>query len=350
MSLLRPKLPRLALVAMTLILMGALVAAPSVSGAKNAVKQFTATISPTDATGGVAGSWTVTVTNCGGSGFPDPRCTLASTIGLGSIRIFVPTEFRPIGTPVPNLPNWTASYNSATGNINANVTSGSNKLQPGQSVDITFSATPTTCPSAGDRQFTAAAWGSTTISGSDPFTIQGAQPFVTLAGSESCLESGDSIMDPETGQTETITGDFTGHVLVRFGGEEGPDCSNDEIFGALGDQWQQFHLPAQVVITPGDDFHPGSGPKVSTSEFDQSIFGGDSSWYLICYASPTAFVTRGGGDSVPQSIDGTEFQVGILASCVDAPTPCVSEQFLTLTTPHQVVISVRIPPNDPYKR
>jgi hypothetical protein len=68
MSLLRPKLPRLALAAMTLILMGALVAAPSVSGAKNAVKQFTASIDPTSAIGGVAGPpFTLTVTNCGAS-------------------------------------------------------------------------------------------------------------------------------------------------------------------------------------------------------------------------------------------------------------------------------------------
>ena len=357
MSLLRPKLPRLALAAMTLILMGALVAAPNVSGAKQAVKQFTAAISPPDATGGVAGSWTVTVTNCAGSGFPDPRCTLASTIGLGSIRIFVPTEFRPIGTPVPNLPNWTASYNSATGNINANVTSGSNKLQPGQSVDITFSATPTTCPTAGDKEFTTAAWGSTTISGSDPFAIQGAQPFVTLTGSESCLESGDSITDPETHQTETITGDFTGHVLVTFGGDL--DCSFDPTFG---DQWSQYHLPTQVNIIPGADFHAGTDPKISTSEFDQSIFGGDSSWYLICYAvphdtaHPNPFETKGGGTAT--EIDGN--WVGILETCNLAPAPCVSEQFLTTgpgsdpslwdPTQDKVHISVEMPPGDPYKR
>jgi hypothetical protein len=352
MSPLKPKLPRrgrLALVAASLLVIGALVAAPGVSGAKQAVKQFTASISPTNATGGVAGSWTLTIKNCGTP--VSPPCTAASTIAIGQVRTTVPTEFRPVSitsVTATSPRNWTASYDSDTGRILAQAVTGNDKLASGEIASITFSATPTSC-ATGSKQFTTTALGS--LPGSpdgELFSIVGSQPSVNLGGCG--LESGDSITDPVTGQTETITGNFTGHVLVRFGGEEGPDCGDDVIFGALGDQWQQYHLPTQVVITPGDDFVPGSGPKVSTSEFDQSILGGDSSWYLICYASPTAFVTRGGGDSVPQTIDGTEFQVGILASCVDAPTPCVSEQFLTLTTPHQVVISVRIPPNDPYKR
>src|SRR6185436_6347733 len=144
MSVLRPLLSRrgrLVFVATALLLVGALVAAPGVSGAKAAVKQFTATISPTTATGGVripSPGVTVIVTNCGGPELP-PRCTVSSTIGLGAIRITVPTEFRPIGTPVPSSLNWTASYDPATGNINANVTAGSNKLQPGESVQFTFS-------------------------------------------------------------------------------------------------------------------------------------------------------------------------------------------------------------------
>jgi hypothetical protein len=346
--------------------MAALVAAPSVSGAAppNAVKQFTATISPTTATAGVpvpSPGVRVTITNCGGTGFPDPRCTLASTIGLGSIRIFVPDEFRPIGTPVPSSSNWTASYNSATGNIIANVKAGSNKLQPGQSVDITFSATPTTCPTAGDKQFTSAAWGSTNVSGSDPFAIQGAQPVITLAANESCVTSGGTVTGPG-GQTETITGDFQGHVSVTFGGETGPNCGGEE-FGALGDQWQVYHLPTQVTITPASDFVAGNDPKISTSEFPLPAGGGDSSWFLICYAVPqaghTAFETRGGGVATDdQTIGGIPQFVGILASCADAPTPCVSEQFLT-TGPggppwspgaNKVHISVRMDPGDPYKR
>jgi hypothetical protein len=355
MSVLRPLLSRrgrLAFAATALLLIVALLAVPSVGGAAAAVKQFVASISPAGATGGVAGSWTETITNCGGLEALPEDCTRASTIGLGAVRISVPTEFQPITSVAAMTPGgtiWPASYNLTTRTIDVIAPGGSSKLEPGQSLLITFSATPAACD-PGAKTFTTGAWGSVSLPGSNPFTLQGDPPTVTVAEEEGCLESGESITDPGTGQTETITGDFTGHVLVRFGGEEGPDCSDDVIFGALGDQWQQYHLPTQVVITPGDDFVPGSSPKVSRSEFDQSI-GVDSSWYLICYASPTAFVTRGGGDSVPQTIDGTEFQVGILASCVDAPTPCVSEQFLTLTgDPHRVVISVRIPPNDPYKR
>lgn len=350
MSLLRPKLPRLAFVAMSLILMGALVAAPTVSGARQAVKQFTATITPTEATGGVAiDALTVTVTNCGGTGTPDPRCTLSSTIGLGSIRIAVPTEFRPIGSPVASSPNWSVSYDSATGNINANVTSGSNKLQPGQSVQITFSATPEICAS-GTKTFTTSAWGSTTVSGTDPFVIQSPQPTVTVAANGACVTSGGTVTGPN-GQTETITGDFQGHVSVTFGGDD-VNCSFDEQFGS---QWSQFNLPTQVGIVPAADFVAGSDPKISTSRFPTE--GADSSLYLICFASETTFTTRGGTAPHVVNIGGTDFFVGILPNCYDPisgdtrPEPCVSEQFLDVSTsPDQIVISVRMPPGDPYKR
>jgi hypothetical protein len=365
MSVLRPLLSRrgrLVFVATSLLLIAALVAAPGVSGARQAVKQFTATISPTDATGGVAGSWTMTVTNCGGTGTPDPKCTLASTIGLGSIRIAVPTEFRPIGSQVASSPNWIVSYDSATGSINANVTAGSNKLQPGQSVDITFSATPEICAS-GIKTFMTSAWGSTTVSGTDPFVIQSPQPTVTVAANGSCVTSGGTVTGPN-GQTETIDGDFQGHVNVTFGGDIGPDCGGAD-FGALGDQWQVYHLPTQVTITPASDFEEGTEDKISTSEFPLPSGGGDSSWFLICYAVPKdadhpAFETRGDGTAIEQSIGGIPHWVGILASCADAPTPCVSEQFLTTGQPNpsppwspsanKVHIAVRMDPGDPYKR
>ncbi len=360
MSLLRPKLPRLAFVAMALILMGALVAAPTVSGAKNAVKQFIASIAPAGATGGVAGSWTETVTNCGGPELP-ARCTLSSTIGLGAIRVAVPIEFRPVTLTSVSSPNWTVTYDSATGNINATANSGSFKLEPGGSLSFTFSATPEPC-AVGTKTFTTAAWGSTVVSGTDPFAIQGdpAQPFVTVAANGGCVTSGGTVTGPN-GQTETITGDFQGHVSVIFGGDTGPDCGGVE-FGALGDQWQVYHLPTQVTITPASDFHPGTQDKISTSEFPLPSGGGDSSWFLICFAVPqaghTAFETRGGGTALQQTIGGVPHFVGILASCADAPTPCVSEQFLT-TGPdappwspgaNKVHISVRMDPGDPYKR
>jgi hypothetical protein len=368
MSVLRPLLSRrgrLALLATALLLMTALVAAPSVSGAAPArVKQFLATIDPTTGTPGVLGTWTEEVTNCGVPVVTP--CTAASTIGLGAIRIAVPAEFRPVTlvsvVTSPIVRNWTASYAPATGNIIATAVSG-DKLQPGDSVSIKFSATPTTttCP---PTPFTTAAWGSTSVPGSDSFQIVSAQPAVSVAApGEACLESGDSVTDPATGQTETISGDFTGHVNVTFGGDTGPDCGGAE-FGALGDQWQQYHLPTQVTITPADDFHAGSQDKISTSEFDQDIFGGDSSWYLICFAvpidgaHPTAFATRGGGTAISQPIGGVPHWVGILASCVDAPTPCVSEQFLTTgpggppwsPSANKVHIAIRMKPGDPYKR
>lgn len=361
MSALRPLLSRrgrLALLATALLLMTALVAAPSVSGAKPAsVKQFIASLS-----GGDGGSLTMTVTNCGGGSPLEPPCTASSTIALGSVRIGVPTGFQPVsGSAVsaisPDGRTWTASF--VAGNINANAVGGNDKLQPGETVFITwhFDASATTC--AASATFPTAAWGSIAISGSDPFELKGPPPTLN------CVGSGGSVTDPVTGQTETIAGNFTGHVLITFGGV-GPDCSSEAGFGALGAQWEVYHLPSPVSITPAGDFHVGTPPqdKISTSEFDQDIFGGDSSWYLICFAVPqeghTAFQTRGGGTAVPQTVGGVPSFVGILASCVDAPTPCVSEQFLTTgpgsnpslwdPTQNRVHIAIRMQPGDPHKR
>jgi hypothetical protein len=337
MSVLRPLLSRrgrLALLATALLLVAALVAAPSVSGAKPAsVKQFTAALS-----GGAANSLTMAVTNCGGSAPLEPPCTASSTIDLGSVRIALP-DFQPtseVSAVSPDGRTWTASF--VSGNIDAHAVGGNDKLHPGETVMITwqFDASATTCDTG--NTFTTRAWGSVAISGSDPFTLVGPPP--TL----SCVPSGVTVTGPN-GQTETVSG-FGGTVIVTFGGDL--DCSDEE----FGSQWSQFHLPTQVNITPGPGFTP-AGPKISTSRFPTE--GDDSSSYLICFAVPTAghdaFDTRGGGTATEQN----GFFVGILPNCYDPVTeevrsePCVSEQFLDLAT-NEIVISVRMLPGDPHKR
>ena len=365
MSVLRPMLSRrgrLVFVASALLLIAALVATPSVSSAA-AVKQFTATITPDTATGGVAGTWTEHIRNCGTP--VDPPCTASSTIAIGQVRITVPAEFRSdpfsFSADASNDNNWTASYNPGTGVIVAQAVTGNDKLNSGEFVDIEIGATPECI--AGSKQFTTTAVGGLPNGpNNQTFAIVGSQPSVTIAGCQ--LASGGSATDPVTGQTETIEGNFQGHVNVTFGGDVGPDCSS-AAFGALGDQWEVYHLPTQVTITPASDFIAGSQDKISTSEFPLvTPPGGDSSWYLICFAvpideaHPTAFATRGGGTAINQSIGGVAHWVGILASCVDAPTPCVSEQFLTTgpgappwsTGANKVHIAIRMDPGDPFKR
>jgi hypothetical protein len=357
MSLLRPKLPRLALAAMTLILMGALVAAPSVSGARNAVKQFTATIAPTTATGGVADTWTEHIKNCGTP--VEAPCTASSTIAIGQVRITVPPEFRSepdfsVGVTASSGNNWTlVSYTSATGVIVAEAVTGNDKLASGESVDIAIDAIPECI--AGSKPFpTTAVGGLPNGPNNQPFDLVplgSPPPSVTITGCQ--LASGGTATDPVTGQTETIEGDFTGHVNVTFGGDL--DCGFDEEFGS---QWSQFHLPTQVNDIPADDFVAGPNPKRLISTFPAE--GDDSSLYLICYAvpkadHPIAFKTRGGGDATTRTVDGAESWVGILPNCYDPisgdtrPEPCVSEQFLDLIT-NRIVISVRVPPLDPHRK
>jgi hypothetical protein len=336
MSVLRPLLStrgRLVFVATALLLVGALLAAPSVSGARPAsVKQFVASLS-----GGPAGPFTVTVTNCGGPMPLPDDCTASSTIALGAVQIAVPIgqPATSVSTIGPSGTTWNGGYNAGTKTIDLTAPGGTNKLNPGQSLVVTFNLT-TTSTCVGTAEFTTKAWGSNSISGSDPFEIKSSQPEIAC---------GETVNGPN-GQTETITGDFEGTLIVTFGGDL--DCSFDPTFG---DQWFDFHLPNQVNITPGPGFQPGNDPKISTSRFPAGA--ADSSSYLICWASPTTFTTRGGGAAqVPPG--GTNF-VGILPNCYDPisgltrPEPCVSEQFLDLIT-NQIVISVRMPPADPFKR
>jgi hypothetical protein len=317
--------------------MTALVAAPSVSGARPAsVKQFVASLS-----GGAAGPLTVTITNCGGPVPLPDDCTASSTIALGAVQIAVPSQPTSFSARTPSGTIWNATYNDVTKTIDVIAPGGSNKLNPGQSLLVTFNV-PTTCDGT-TKVFTTKAWGSNSISGTDPFEIKSSQPSLT------CAVSGT--------QTETITGDFQGTLTITFGGNL--DCSFDPTFGT---QWSDFHLPNQVNITPNPDFVAGDDPKISTSRFPRSIDMDDSSSYLICYGVPMAdhgtFVTRGGVNATAKDLDGdgtNDTWVGILPNCYDPvsgltrPEPCVSEQFLDLVT-NEIVISVRMPPGDPFKK
>jgi hypothetical protein len=354
MSVLRPLLSRrgrLVFVATALLLIGALLAAPSVSGAKAAVKQYLSKISPTAVSGNTTGnSFTVTITDCGGTPLESP-CTASSTIQLGSAQILVPTRFSNVtfvSASSPNGRNWTGSWDGTY--VQAWAVTGADKLNAGDKVDITFTADVSGCET-GSFEFTTRAWGSTPTHTGETFNpLQ--QPSVQVNGCS--LASGESIEDPVTHQTETISG-FGGHVNVTFGGDL--SCLFDPTFGA---QWDLYHLPTQVNITPGDDFVAGT-PKISTSTFPAT--GADSSLYLICYGVPKAdpdpaanrFKTRGGGDAETKTVNGVESWVGILPNCYNPltgqtrPEPCVSEQFLNVAT-NKIVISVRMPPGDPFKR
>jgi hypothetical protein len=314
---------RVSLLATFMLLLAMVIAAPGVSSARAAVKQFVATISPTTATGGVAGQWTETVTNCGGIPLVPP-CTAASTIAIGTIHIAVPPEFQSI-TSVRTVsnPDWTVSYDSGTGTIKANAIMGTNKLQPGQSLQIAFSATPTCVP--GEKPFTTSAWGSNSAPGTDSFSIApgGSQPAVTIDGCQ--LAAGGSVTDPETGQTETVSGNFAGFLIVTFGGNLA--CNEDP-------QWVAgYHLPSQVNITLGPGFE-ANGPKFSTSTFDG---GGDSSFYRICYSTDPGATT--GTILLPCYPGGGEAMI---------PPPCVDRQYRDFTT-NKIIITIKIPPTDPAK-
>jgi hypothetical protein len=315
----RARLPLL----MTFVVLMAMVLAAPGANARNAVKQFKASVAPNTALGQTSGSWTETIQNCGSAS--TAPCTASSTIGLGTIQIAVPAEFQPITSVTASSPtgqttrNWTASYNAGT--INAFANGGTDKLQPGESILITFSATPSTC--TGTKTFTTSAWGSTPTPGSDPFSIQTAQPTITISGCG--VTDGGTVTGPG-GQTETVGGGFGGHVIVTFGGNV--TCNDDP-------QWAAgYHLPTQVNITPADDYVAGSGPKISTSTFSAT---GDSSFFRICYSTNPDATT---GFILPPCYPGGQ-------AALNDP-PCVDKQYRDFTT-NKIVITVLVPGADPAK-
>ena len=320
MSGMRDKLSRrgaLSALATFALVTAIVVAVPGISSARAAVKQFIASVNPTTASGNTAGSWTETVTNCGGPTLP-AKCTAPSTIGLGTIQIAVPTEFRPItsvSTSSPNGRNWTASYVSSTGTINASAVTGADKLQPGEVVNITFGATPLTCVSS-TKTFTTAAWGSTSLPGTDPFVIQTSQPTVTITGCS--LAPGHDATGPNG---TNVTNDSNVTVGISFGGTLTCDSA----------QWAAHQLPDEVNITPPAD--PGTDPKYFTFRFDDSG-AADSSFYLICYSTSDS----GSGTILPLCYPGG-------GQPLNNP-PCVDQQYRDITT-SAVTIRIKTPPEDP---
>jgi hypothetical protein len=346
---------RLPLVMTFVVLMAMVFAAPGALAARNAVKQFKASIDQKTALGQTVGTWTETIQNCGPASSAPCDGSHPSTINMGTFQIVVPAEFRPVtlAASTPTFPegqptrHWTVSYSAGT--INGFANGGTDKLQPGESIMITFSATPSTCTGP-QNPFTIAAWGSTPAPGTDPFTNQSLPSEYSPTISGCGVTSGGTVTGPN-GQTETVGGGFTGHVIVTFGGNL--DCSGDPNFGS---QWFLYHLPSQVTITPGTDYGapPNDAPKIDTSKFP-AVSGVDSSWYLICYSvphdtqHPNPFATKGGGTAT--DVGGN--WVGILPSCLEsAAPPCVSEQYkgLPTSTDHDmIVITDRVPGGDPAK-
>jgi hypothetical protein len=334
---------RVSFAASILLLTGALIAVPQLSNAaSNAVKQFKASIAPPT---GAEQPWMETVTNCGPTSASP--CNASSTIAIGTIQIAIPSQLQPatqVSAATPSgqtLRNWDASYVSSTGTINAFAHTGSDKLQPGESLVITFSA-PSSC--SGSITFTTRAWGSNSLPGTNSFAITGSQPTVA------CVGPG----QPATGPNgTTITGgDFTGTVIVTFGG--GLDCSSFP----NGPQWSSYHLPDQVNVDGSGATPTSPIGKTFTFTFPATS-GVDSSWYLLCYASTTQWT----GYQGTQTIDGVTNYVGILSKCYDPATntaldttqpgapPCVSQQYKTLPTsanPNTIVIQVRDPIDSKY--
>jgi hypothetical protein len=208
------------------------------------------------------------------------------------------------------------SYSS--GIIQATALQGVNKLQPGQSLVISFTATPATC--AGTDTFSTSAFGGTSSPFTDKFNIGGSQPTVQVTGCQ--LSPGGSITGPG-GTTVTAGNDWTGTVDVSF---QGTLACPDNAQWAAG-----YHLPDVVTIDP-------SGVTSDTVKSFTFTFTGtaDSSFYVICY-SPNSTDTT--GTILDPCYSGT-------GDVLTTAPPCVAKQYKVFNT-NTVSIKIRVPSGDP---
>jgi hypothetical protein len=309
---------RLSLFATFALLVAIVVAVPSIGNARAAVKQYDIHVAPASVSGGSTGvAFTATILNCGAAPYPvGSKCTASSTIQLGTAQILVPSRFTNVTSVSASSANrnWAALWDGTY--IQANAVNGTDKLNAGDSVTISFTADVPGCSTTGSPyQFTTTAWGSTPTHTGETFSPL-AQPSVAVSGC--VLGPGDDTTGPN-GTNVTNDSDVT--VGVSFGGNLTCDSS----------QWASYQLPDEVNITPPE--HPGTDPKAFIFKFDDDGVA-DSSFYLICYDNGS------GGSILPLCYPGGGEPVNL--------PPCVDQQYRDFDDPiHPVVIRIIVPPEDP---
>jgi len=147
------------------------VAVPPSSGSR----QYSASMTPTNATGGVSTTFAVTITN-----------QSASSAVLGSANLTLPSDFTAVGSPTITFSSgkaWTASKTGTTTiTIRLRAVGDTQKLSPGQSVTVQFTATLSCNDSPRTVTILTAAKASRDFTGSSSFTRVGPNPSVNVSG------------------------------------------------------------------------------------------------------------------------------------------------------------------------
>jgi hypothetical protein len=148
--------------------------------AGSTVRYFKATISPDSvAAGSIATAYSVTITNCDATACPDHATS--SSQSMGSATIAVPSGFTNVTVQSASASagkTWAA--NLVGGQIQLQASGGTNKLDPGQSVTLSFNAN---APCVADPyEWTTAGYQDTPLATNTPYTLYGSQPVVTVTG------------------------------------------------------------------------------------------------------------------------------------------------------------------------
>jgi len=145
------------------------------------VRYYSATISPGSAAAGSSGSYTMTLTNCNGAGGNCGSFATNNHQQIGSATVAVPALFNISGSVSVTPPagkTWNATLGSGT--ITLEAATGTSKLEIGESLSLTFSAT---APCAnGAYEWTTRAYADTPLALTTPYTLAGTQPSVGVTG------------------------------------------------------------------------------------------------------------------------------------------------------------------------
>jgi hypothetical protein len=243
------------------------------NGQPSTVRYYGATIAPTSVAGGTTTPYSLTIENCNGLGTCDGSHTTTSSQSMGSATVAVPAGWTvdsgSLSVSATGGKTWDASLVATTIQLVANP--GTQKLDPGESLTLTFNAT-SPCDT-GSYEWTTVAFNGTNFTTS--YDLVGSQPSVTVdtgcAEPPSEFQPGDYCSYTQGGWGAGPSGNNPGQILAsNFGFVYPSGVTAGTPF------WMKFTTASAV-----DDYLPAGGtPGQLTSNLidptstSAGVFGG----------------------------------------------------------------------------
>ena len=246
----------------TLLSVGLMIAAfvPGVSASGSVKSYSAAAASPATVSAASTTTFTFKITN-----------STSSTNTLGSVQVTLPSGFSGLTIGTASAPAGPWQEIAGSGVLLVDTPSGTGKLNPGQSV--TFSLTATAPTQTGVYTWTTAAKPSSDFSGTSLFTISGQQPSVTVVSPPATSLSITNL--PAGGATAGQPFAMTVKALNALGGVANGYVGT--VHFTTSDAGSGVALPADYTFTPGDQgVHTFAASTTLTTAGQRSLTATDT--------------------------------------------------------------------------